>query len=196
MLKDVFDPKALVGVALLAILAVPQALAVTFNVNSTLDQPDDLTIPGTCHTAAGTCTLRAAVMQANRTSGLGATIILQAGTYTLTIPATGADDETNGDLNLTTPASGSPTITIAGAGASTTNIDANQLDRVFHVHSNRTTTLSGVTIRNGFRSGVNPFGCGIWNEGSLTVSNAAITGNHCTGSGGGILNDGNLDCHK
>ena len=38
----------------------------TFTVNSTLDLPDDLTQPGTCHTAANSCTLRAAIMQANR----------------------------------------------------------------------------------------------------------------------------------
>lgn len=38
--------------ALAALLAAaPFAHAVTFTVNSTLDQPDDLTIPGTCHTA-------------------------------------------------------------------------------------------------------------------------------------------------
>jgi len=67
--------------------------AVTFTVNSTLDQPDDLTVPGTCHTAENTCTLRAAIMQANRTSGAGATILLPSGTYALTIPAAGADGE-------------------------------------------------------------------------------------------------------
>lgn len=48
----------------------PMSAGVTFIVNSTLDQPDDLTMPGTCHTAANTCTLRAAIMQANRTSGV------------------------------------------------------------------------------------------------------------------------------
>ena len=80
--------------------------AVTFTVNSTLDHTDDLTVPGTCHTAANTCTLLAAVMQANWTSGAGATILLPSGTYALTIPAAGADGEENGDPNLTTPGSG------------------------------------------------------------------------------------------
>ncbi len=136
-------------------------LVVTFTVNSLLDQPDDLTIPGTCHTTANTCTLRAAVMQANRTSGLGATILIPAGTYTLTIPAAGADGEENGDLNLTTPGSGSPVITITGAGAGVTIIDANHLDRVFHVHPDRGAAISDVTIRNGYLAGVNPDGGGI-----------------------------------
>ena len=60
---------------------------VLFYVDSTLDQVDDDTADGVCHTAAGTCTLRAAVMQANRTSGAGAIIVLAAGTYDLTRPA-------------------------------------------------------------------------------------------------------------
>jgi large repetitive protein len=89
MLKNSFHPNVFIIMALLviAMLVVPQALAVTFTVNSTDDLSDDLTIPGTCHTAVNTCTLRAAVMQANRTSGLGATIIVPAGIYKLTIPA-------------------------------------------------------------------------------------------------------------
>jgi hypothetical protein len=189
MLKNVLHRIAFMAVALLAMLAAPSALAVTFTVNSTLDQPDDLTMPGTCHTAAGTCTLRAAVMQANRSSGAGATIVLPAGMYTLTIPAAGADGETNGDLNLTTPASGSPPIVITGAGASTTIIDANQLDRVFHVHLNRFATISGVTIRNGFVAAP-AVGGGIYNEGSLTLNNTAITGNNASYGGGGIYTKG------
>ena len=68
-------------------LAAFPALAVTFTVNSTDDLPDTNPASGTCHTAANTCTLRAAVMQANRSSGAGATIILPPGVYTLTIPA-------------------------------------------------------------------------------------------------------------
>jgi hypothetical protein len=75
MCKDATWKASLVAsmvLALLAFGAAPQALAVTFTVDDPLDKPDDLTIPGTCHTATGTCTLRAAVMQANRTSGAGA----------------------------------------------------------------------------------------------------------------------------
>jgi len=172
-------------------LASPLLTGPTFTVNSTLDQPDDLTIPGTCHTSANTCTLRAAVMQANRTSGIGATIMLPSGLYKLTIPAAGVDGEANGDLNLTTPGSGSPVITILGADAATTIIDANQLDRVFHIHANRVAAISDITIRNGYLAGAS--GGGIYNEGSLTVNRAAISANHIGfGYGGGIYNEGSL----
>jgi hypothetical protein len=49
--------------------------AVSFTVNSTLDQPDADTSDGVCATAANTCTLRAAVMQANPITGNMITIL-------------------------------------------------------------------------------------------------------------------------
>jgi hypothetical protein len=162
---------------------------VTFTVNSILDQPDDLTIPGTCHTAAGTCTLRAAVMQANRTSGAGATIIIPSGIYTLTIPAAGTDGEENGDLDLTAPISGNPVINIAGAGANTTVIDASQLDRVLMINPGCTVNISGVTIRNGFKPAAG--GGGITNMGTLWITSSTISGNQAL-TGGGIENDFSL----
>ena len=225
MLKNTFYPTVFMTVALLvfALLVVTPALAVTFTVNSTLDQPDDLTIPGTCHTAANTCTLRAAVMQANRTSGAGATIIVPAGIYTLTIPAAGSDGEENGDLNLTTPAIGSPVITIIGAGASTTIIDG-QPDSIRVCSmciAGRTASITGVTIRNGYATDPwlrrwnlqrwyadgeqystisgnysNDHGGGIYNGGTLTVTNSTISQNTAATSGGGIYNSWHLDGHE
>ena len=163
--------------------------AVIFTVNSTLDQADDLTMPGTCHTAANTCTLRAAVMEANR-SGLGATIVLPSGIYILTIPASVANGEEKGDLNLTAPLTGSPTITIAGAGDGSTIIDANQIDHVFHVHPGRVAAISDVTIRNGHNvPTVNGAGGGIFNEGTLILSSVIIAANNATYYGGGIYNN-------
>ncbi|HEY0100412.1 MAG TPA: Calx-beta domain-containing protein, partial [Pyrinomonadaceae bacterium] len=43
--------------------------ATTFNVNSTGDSPDSDTTDGVCNDGAGNCTLRAAIMQANATTG-------------------------------------------------------------------------------------------------------------------------------
>jgi len=182
--------KALAASAAFAaiLLSAPCAMAVTFLVDSNLDKPDDLTMPGTCHTDTGTCTLRAAVMQANLTSGAGATITLPAGTYKLTIPASGADGVEVGDLDIY---GGNPTIAIAGAGASTTIIDANQIDRAFHVHAGRSVTISGVTIQNGFTSNENPGG-GIQNEGSLTLDHLIVKNNHSDEHGGAVDSSGTL----
>jgi CSLREA domain-containing protein len=190
-------PNMFMIVALLALVLLPVrtvSAAPSFTVNSFLDEVDDNPGNGICQSASYTCTLRAAVMEANRTSGLGATIILPSGIYTLTIPASVADGEENGDLNLTAPLTGSPTITITGAGAASTIIDANQIDRVFHVHAGRVAAISDVTIRNGyFVPTAITSGGGINNEGSLTVSGATISANKAT-YGGGIYNSvlGNL----
>ena len=171
-----------------ALLFAPHVFAVqTFTVNSTLDGIDDDTSDGVCHTAANTCTLRAAIMQANRSSGAGVTIMLPAGTFTLTRPAANSDGEDNGDLNLTAPVSGDPVIAIIGAGASRTIIDANQIDRVFHVEQFRTATISAVTLRNGYSD----MGGGIVNVGTLTLDHVIVTSNYAT-EGGGISNQGYL----
>jgi hypothetical protein len=185
---------------MLAVLSLHQVFAspstVTYTVNNTSDVPASAPLNnGVCETALGNgiCTLRAAVMKANHTGGVGATIMVPSGIYSLTISVIGSDGEEEGDLNLTTPTtSGSPVITIIGAGASTTIIDANQLDRVFRVLANRTATISGITIRDGYFTGANAFGGGIYNQGSLTVSDAVIMLNHSTALGGGIWNSGSL----
>jgi CSLREA domain-containing protein len=180
---------ALVGLAISqAALAAP-----TFTVSSTADAVDDDPGDGICHTAAGACTLRAAVMEANRTSGVGATIMLPTGIYTLVIPAAGQDDETTGDLNLTAPAAGNPTLTLQGAGAASTIIDGNQLDRVLEIDGGRTAQISGVTIRNGYTSGV---GGGIDNVGILTLTASRVVDDVALAGGGGIYSANSLSMNR
>ena len=191
MTRRVCSLAALAAASVVAssLVATRNAVAdVTFSVDSTLDQPDDLTVPGTCHTAAGTCTLRAAVMQASRTSGESPTILLPAGLYLLTIPPVGVDDDESGDLNMYGTPGSVPVINLIGAGAKTTIIDANHLDRIFTIGLGRTVNLSGVTLRNGYAAS---FAGAISNSGTLTVTRTAITGNHGN-AGGGIDNGGTL----
>src|SRR5689334_21579942 len=70
--------------------------AVTFTVDTSLDQIDDDTTDGVCRSDPDRkCTLRAAIMQANRVSDAGATIIVPSGAYPLTRPAAGADGDTS-----------------------------------------------------------------------------------------------------
>ncbi|MEO7063976.1 MAG: choice-of-anchor Q domain-containing protein, partial [Dokdonella sp.] len=150
------------------------------------------TTDNVCHTAANTCTLRAAVMQANRAPTAGATIMLPAGVYTLTRLPVNDDGDDSGDLNLTTPASGSGVISLIGAGAATTIIDANRIDRILHVGVSRTASVSGVTFRHGYTGGDN--GGGIFNEGNLTLDGVIVTANEDI-VGGGIANFGSLIMH-
>ena len=69
---------ALPGAALLVPVAAQAQAQPVFLVNSVLDQIDDDINDGVCHTDANTCPLRAAIMQANRATGVGATIVLPA----------------------------------------------------------------------------------------------------------------------
>lgn len=183
--------------ALLMLCSLSAQAQLVFNVNSTLDQVDIDLSDGICQTAAGTCTLRAAVMQANRVPGAGAMIFLPASAtpYGLTRLSGFGDEDSWGDLDLSTPAVGTPVITIRGAGASLTIIDANQIDRVLDVKGSRTATISDVTIRGGLLASNSSLGgAGIHNAGSLTLMRVVITNNKYFNfsQGGGILTTGTL----
>src|ERR1700690_3615662 len=102
----------------------PASRAATFNVNSTADAVDASPGDGTCATAGGDCTLRAAIMEANALPG-SHTINVPAGLYILTIPGIGEENAAQGDLDVT------GSVTIAGAGPGSTIVDGGGIDRVF-----------------------------------------------------------------
>lgn len=176
------------------LLAAPQARAqtpeATFTVNSTLDQIDDNAGDGVCHTAANSCTLRAAVMEANRTGATPATIQVPAGIYALTIPPVNENLDDSGDLNLRVPGAGDALLSIFGEEAARTIVDAGGLDRAFRVEAGRDALIWGLTIRNG--AAKDGSGGGILNLGGLTVGESMIRDNTTVGSGGGINSDGAL----
>jgi hypothetical protein len=132
----------------------------------------------------GDCTLREAVIFAN--ANPGTTIQLLAGTYALTIGPSGSDDASTGDVNLTAD------MTITGAGASSTIIDASGMaptrDRVLSVANAITAIISGVTIRNGSLASLGNGG-GISNNGRLTLNRVSV-GDNGASNGGGIANSG------
>lgn len=140
----------------------------------------------------GDCALREAVRAANLNTAVDAcpagrgadTILLPAGTYILT--RVGGDEAAKlGDLDLTKD------VTISGAGASTTIIDGNQLDRVFDIPAGVRVTLKQLTVRNG-RVASSLVGGGIANRGTLLVANSVVTANAAVQSGGGIYNLGGM----
>ncbi len=85
------------------------------------DPDDDL-----CLTVLDTCTLRAAVQQANAVPGHDE-IVLPPGAHTLSLPGADEDMATTGDLDLVEP------VTIRGAGAEISIVAAQGGDRVFDV---------------------------------------------------------------
>src|SRR6266478_3035039 len=74
-----------VTVAVLTGWAFARAEAATFTVNCTMDDVDAAPGDGICSTATGACTLRAAIQETNALPGPDS-IMLPAGSYTLTIP--------------------------------------------------------------------------------------------------------------
>jgi CSLREA domain-containing protein len=119
--------------------AVP-AGAATFTVNTTADAVDATPGDGACASAGGSCSLRAAVMEANTLPGPD-TIVLPAGRYTLTLAGAGEDAAATGDLDVLSD------ITILGAGAASTIIDGGGIDRVFDVLD--TLRLTSLTVEGG-----------------------------------------------
>jgi hypothetical protein len=88
-------------------------------------------------------------------------------------------------------------VTINGAGADVLAVDGNASSRIFHIDSGETTTISGLTIRNGHDDTI---GGAIENEagGTLTITDSNLTGNTAgtvgnpAVAGGGIYNLGSL----
>jgi hypothetical protein len=175
----------------LGLISTPSAEAAAggavYRVNSTLDQVDAAPGDGVCRTAAGTCTLRAAIMEAARHPGRPATVVVPAGTYRLTrAPSIRPVDLTasaDGPLDVVWP------MTITGAGARKTIIDGDHLDRIITIVTPVTrATIQDVTLTGGVATErellVVTGGGAIANQGNLTLRRVTITGNRADYAGG------------
>ncbi len=174
-------------------VAPPVPLAV-FTVNTTVDAAG-----ASC---GGSCSLRQAISAANAAGGAN-TINVPAGTYTLTIGNAGGLNEDNnatGDLDINNA------LTLVGAGAATTIIQAgttatNGIDKVIAVNpicvSPMNISISGVTIRFGRNTqptsapdfSYTGGGIDVCNTGSggFTMTNVVVDSNTNTlGYGGGV----------
>ncbi len=173
------------------------AQAAVINVDTTEDELNN----------DGDCSLREAVVAANTdtavdscTAGSGQdSILLPEGTFTFALAGRDEDAAATGDLDI------SSDLIITGVSAASTVIDANGLDRVFHVRPTGVATISEVTVRNGTIDagvGVGGGGGGILVEaniggGNLTLTNVSVRDNRVNGTGsdatgGGIDNQGQL----
>jgi CSLREA domain-containing protein len=172
----------LFGTLLLALCPAALAHAATFTVDSTADATDAAPGNGTCATAAGACTLRAAIQEANALAGAD-TINVPAGNYFLIIQGSNEDAAASGDLDLTSE------LTINGTGTSFPVISGSGIDRVFDVLARGVVTLSRLTIQNGNTSSADAAGGGIRNAGDLTLLQVSVRNNTVqNGDGGGIGN--------
>ena len=111
---------------------------------------------------------------------------MPSGTFTFAIGGGTEDAALTGDLDI------ADSLTILGAGPGLSIIDANGMDRVFHVLAGGSATISDVTIRGGVVP-ANRWGAGVWVESAArrNLSRVVITGNSA-GSGAGLYNNGTL----
>ena len=191
-----FLPVCFVLVLLFFTVATPtHAADTTFTVNHMVDLPDTNPGDGLCRTGKNTCTLRAAVQEANAFCGSDycqETIVLPAGLFKLT--RVGADNTAlYGDLDITGP------VAIRGAGMGLTIIDGNAgvvNDRIFHLIDTANLSLyvglEDMTLTNS----KNKRGGAIYNQGmSLHFTDSEIRSTTSTYWGGGAIynDDGSLD---
>lgn len=145
--------------------------AETLTVTTFLDEFD-----GICDSH---CSLRDAIYAANSFPE-SSTIVLPAGTYTLT--RVGYDDDgTSGDLDIFADT------TISGIEAGLTIIDAQAIgDRIFDVQNDSVVTISGVSIAYGSQSQGGGIQCA---NSTLTLESVIVRQNTAFGYGGGIYSD-------
>jgi CSLREA domain-containing protein len=160
------------------------------------------------------CTLRAAIYEANKCTpaacGDYVTIHVPSGTYNLTIPGANENLNQTGDLDVMSEFA--VPIIIEGDPVNPPIINANGIDRVFHVLSNSSNTnitLRYLVIQGGHLEINTPasqtyqYGGGIANSGNLILENVVIQDNQLTcvstndincyqAIGGGLFNSGVL----
>ena len=79
-------------------------------------------------------------------------------------------------------------LTIAGPGADVITVSGNHAFRVFDIRASVTAAIARLTITDG----TNGFGGGVYNGGTLTVTDSTLSGNAAIDMGGGIYNGGTL----
>jgi len=171
-MRNLMRVVALVGAIGLAAMALtacqsPNSLQVT----STTDAPDRAVGDGVCASAAGECTLRAAVQEANARAA-GARIELgSAQRYVLDVAGAREEAAASGDLDIT------KNVEIEGHGST---IDGGRIDRVLHVTTTGALSVHHATVTGGLAD----FGGGIRIDagGSASISGSAISGNEANGA--------------
>ena len=144
------------------------ARAATFLVDDAGEAGDADTGDGVCATAGATCTLRAAIEQANAISGAAHTIELPAGTYEQSAMLPGIAQD----------------VTIAGAGAGATVVRASDAGRprLFLVPAGGTLGLADLALSN---AALGPGSAVYATGGNVTLTRCVLAGNQ----GGAVKGD-------
>jgi predicted outer membrane repeat protein len=131
--------------------------------------------------------LREAIIATNATAGAD-TIVLSAGTYTITIGGAGEDLAASGDLDILDD------LTVVGTGPTGTTISGGGLDRVFDVDKDvGNVVIADLAMADGVALGGGALAvkAGLSTP-EITLSNVWIHDNQSTGDGGALHSSGNL----
>jgi hypothetical protein len=179
-----------VGSAIAAVFLAGPCVAATFVVNNNLDVPDDNPGNGVCHPvngAASTCTLRAAIMEANALGG-SHVIALPSGQYILNRLGAQEESALTGDLDIVA------TIRIVNGTSNPPVIYANQQDRVFDVRAGGSLTVQNVVVSGGFANAAGTVRGGAFQVATgaqLSVERSVVATN-IANIGGAIYSDGSV----
>lgn len=181
------SPRSLIGIA--PLLLAFHASAATFNVNVTSDLDDVAPGNGVCSSfIADTCSLRAAIMEANALAGTDIIVLQPDTVYTLT--QNGVDDTAaSGDLDITTSMTIRSPILYTGAQP---RIDADGNERIFHVLEGDVVIADLELVGGDATIAGDAFGGAIgieFDAGQVLLSFLRIHDNQAN-FGGGIYNDG------
>lgn len=154
--------------------------AATFNVNAAVDDSDASPGDGVCSTGAGSCTLRAAVQEANALAGKD-TINIPAGTYTV-----------SGRVQV------QDSVDLFGVDAATTIVSGGSAHPLFQVMQSGTgahplVSIHRMTLRDGY-GGLGERGVALYNMPGATTKlwDSIVRDNESNIYGGGISNYGYL----
>ncbi len=181
---------AIVALVLISPSSLRAAGTATFIVNTTTDSIDKNPGDGVCADKNGKCSLRAAIMETNALGGKN-TVTLPAGSYAFKLKGENEDFAKKGDLDIRS------NLTLNGASAKKTVIDAMGLDRIFDIQSGKV-VISKLTVKNGnvhFDEKIESSGFG---GGILVRKTAALTlkkvvaRNNMARAIGGVMNLGTL----
>lgn len=164
--------------------------AADFIVNSQSDVPEASPGNGICNpvnAVGNTCTLRAAIMEANALGGTH-NILLASGTYSLTRSGVGEDLADTGDLDIV------GTIRIVNGTNNPPVVYGNYADRVFDVHTGGSLTLENIHVTGGEANAAGTTnGGGIRvGDGAELILRQAIVSANIGNIGGGIYSDGSV----
>jgi Zn-dependent metalloprotease len=172
-------------VCLTATAAARPAAAGTFVAGQWLDTQDVAPGDGVCADSQGRCSLRAAIMEANAWPGADTVLlkeVLGDPPFVLSIPGRGEDGAASGDLDI----SDDLEIAVEGFVNNQRIIDADHLDRAFHILPWVTVKMTGLWLKNGDVVASSEDGGGIYNEGFLTLDRSLVRDCVTTQRGGGI----------